>query len=268
VTTAHDFEELVSSATDETYLVSVRDLDEFDLVTNAGVPIVDFKDPLMGPLSPTSEKIWELVEKQVRAGCGVFGPKNDRSGVLLSAALGERDQAVTAAKLLPDCFHFAKAGPSDCFDACVLTALWKELRSVLPAATELVAVAYADWQLANAMQPLEILRLAADQGIKRFLIDTFTKDGRSLIDFLDLEDLGRLRRFAADRKIWFAVAGSIKQREVERLDHAGFVPDCYAVRGVVCGSGGRASAICKDQLFQWQDYLRTRRSVMPNEQLN
>ena len=268
MTTAHDFDKLVSSATDETYLISVRDLNEFELVINAGVPIVDLKDPLMGPLSPTSEKIWELVEERVQAGCGVSGPRKDRSGVFLSAALGERDQAVAAAKLLPGCFHFAKAGPSDCFDARDLTALWKELRSVLPAATELVAVAYADWQLANAMQPMEILRLAADQGMKRFLIDTFTKDGRSLIDFLDIEDLGRLQRFASDRQIWFAVAGSIDQSEVERLNHAGFVPDCYAVRGAVCGSGGRASAICKDQLFQWQDYLRTRRAVMSNDQLN
>ena len=265
---APDFEEMVTPMADVDSLVSVRDLDEFDLVTHAGVSIVDLKDPSLGPLSPTSEKIWELVEKRSHNHASLNAGNESRSSVLLSAALGERNEAVAAARLLPRCFQFAKAGPSDCSDRFQLDALWKELRISLHSETELVAVAYADWQLANAMKPMEILRLAVDQGLDRFLIDTFTKDGRSLIDFVGLEELGRLQRFAADHQLWFAMAGSINQSEVERLDQARVWPDCYAVRGAVCGCEGRSSAISRDRLIQWQDFLRTRGAGMGADRLN
>jgi uncharacterized protein (UPF0264 family) len=238
-------------------LISVQSLSEFDSVIRSEVEIVDLKDPNLGPLAPTTPAIWVAVAEQYSKWTeGNPMPSPSRSP-LLSAALGEGLQALQVAALLPRVFRFAKAGPSECASPNKLVHLWSEVRARLHEQIELVAVAYADWQLANSLHPQQVFQLAAKHGFKRCLVDTYTKDGRTSLDFLTTESLAELRQLTSDQKMWFAIAGSITKSEVKRLDSKGVRPDCYAVRGVVC-QHDRSSGISPARLEDWLSFIRSR----------
>ncbi len=104
------------------------------------------------------------------------------------------------------------------------------------------------------MHPGEVIELAVAQGFNRFLIDTFTKNGCSSVDYVGLEELIQLRKFASKEGVWFAMAGSVGVSDVEMLNRRGVTPDCYAVRGVVC-SQDRSTEICSERLRWWQTFL-------------
>ena len=235
-------------------LVSVRDLAEFEMVYEAGVDIVDLKEPRSGALAPTDYETWSSVS-------GFFdGREKQKAGLingsapLLSAALGEKKEAFAVAGGLPSIFDFAKAGPSGITNKVQLSDFWNRLRDQLDPDIELVAVAYADWEISHSMHPGEVIELAVAQGFNRFLIDTFTKNGCSSVDYVGLEELIQLRKFASKEGVWFAMAGSVGVSDVKMLNRRGVTPDCYAVRGVVC-SQDRSSEICSERLRWWQTFL-------------
>lgn len=240
-------------------LISVQNLSEFNLVIRSDVDIVDLKDPSSGALAATNFTTWKQIADRYQ---DLMQRTQNQSGSklpALSAALGEIDEALVCASKLPEVFAFAKAGPVGCLTACQLVDAWRTLRDKIHRNIELVAVAYADWELAGTLHPKDIFQLAADHGFKRCLIDTYTKDGRSTLDFLGADQVSHLRRLTQQHDLWFAFAGSIKQRELEKLNELGVVPDCYAVRGVVCPSQ-RSSQVCEDLLTRWLDLIRRNES--------
>jgi len=177
------------------------------------------------------------------------------SNVRLSAALGEQEQARRVVADLPETFDFAKVGPSGCDTSSSLCRLWDEVRRSLKGSTELVAVAYADWQAANCLAPQAVFQLAKEQGFTRCLIDTYIKDGRSTIDHLGCPSLGELQRLASQQQLWWALAGSIDASVVPLLDGLGWMPDCFGVRGDVC-IGNRKTRISSLLVQAWCDRLR------------
>lgn len=236
-------------------LISVQDLSEFRLVMDSGVDIVDLKNPHSGPLAATDPEIWCKVAEQYLLSRNLNRNRAKMQAPFLSAALGELHEAPAFAGRLPEIFHFAKAGPSKCPKSEQLVEAWQEIRTALHGTIELVAVAYADWELAGSLPPNEIFALAAENGFKRCLIDTYTKDGRSALDFLTETTVVKLREFTEDQGLWFAFAGSLRESEVAKLSRLGVVPDCYAARGVVC-NGDRSSAVCEKLLLNWLQLLR------------
>ena len=235
-------------------LVSVQDKAEFEMVVRAGVEIVDLKNPSLGPLSPTSINIWNEIAASSSHWQDQKNSRAIQGKPMLSAALGEFHEAHEVASSLPPSFHFAKAGPSQCQQCDRLVNHWEELRGRLHDQIELVAVAYADWRLAEAIDPLTIFESAAENGFRHCLLDTFTKDGRSSLDFLSMDQLKELRSLCQRKGMWFAMAGSITELEISKLIQFDFVPDCYAVRGAVC-RGERSEVICADRLQSWQEFL-------------
>ncbi|MDC0288244.1 (5-formylfuran-3-yl)methyl phosphate synthase [Rubripirellula sp.] len=224
-------------------LVSVRDRGELLEVRKSAVRIIDLKEPRRGPLAPADASLWQFADELWRG-------SNGRSQGLLSAALGEQDQAREVAASLPETFAFAKVGPSDCETEASLSALWDEIRVALRDSTELVAVAYADWKLANCPAPDVIFRLASEHGFKRCLIDTYQKDGRSTVDHLGYPTLHKLHQVARQQGLWWTLAGSIRRPVVDELQALGWMPDCFGVRGDVC-SGTRTTEIAHDLVQAW-----------------
>lgn len=238
----------------QTWLVSVRSLDEVQLAMTAQVGIIDLKEPDAGALSPTRSEVWKAVARQWEQTQRLTDCQPDSELPPLSAALGEFDQAMSLASALPSGFSFAKAGPSGCDDKTRLQQSWSSLRERLHEEVELVAVAYADWKEANSLRPDVIFQLAADCGFQRCLIDTYTKTGCSTLGYLKSHGLRRLQLIARESGMWWALAGSIKADEVQLLNKQSIHPDCYAVRGVVC-QGDRKSDLCPIRLEAWKDFL-------------
>ena len=226
-------------------LVSVRDAAEATIALAAGVDIVDLKEPTAGPLAPASPAVWRDVAER----CQEMG-----SNVPLSAALGEPAEAVRIAIELPPAFAFAKMGPSGCRTPDQLGKRWETVRQRLPAATTLVAVAYADHEAARCLDPGQVIRLAASLGLRHFLVDTFTKDGRSILLTLPPPSLRELVGAAQSEGLWVAVAGSLTLAEAARILAEGIYPACFGVRGDVCRTG-RESEICAEKLGLWRQQL-------------
>ncbi len=225
-------------------LVSVRDLSEARVAISAGVDIVDLKEPHEGPLAPVESAIWRDVAD--------FSDSVE-NGVVLSAALGEAEQARAIVDQIPEPFSFAKAGPSQCRNGQQLQQLWADVRSELEA-TELVAVAYADSSPADCMPVEDIIVEAEKAGLKRCLIDTFTKDGRSTLDHFDLERLSKIGGLCSELGLWWALAGSIRLDQLDVIARLRFPPSCIGVRGDVC-THDRTSTLCEDRILQWQASL-------------
>ena len=232
-------------------LISVRSEQEIDDAIAGGADIIDLKEPRDGALAPTTIELWNSVSQwtdQVATSL----PAEDRSeSIRFSAALGESDQATSIANSLPPTFAFAKVGPSNCNTPQRLTKLWSKVRDQLNSATELVAVAYADHRSARCLPAEQVFKLAGEFGFKRCLIDTLNKDGRTTVDHLGIDGVGRLASVARQEGLWWTLAGSIRLDQIERFDRNLILPDCFGVRGDVCG-GDRQAVLSTIRVRQWK----------------
>ncbi len=225
-------------------LISVRSQAEMASAIEAGADIVDLKEPKAGPLAPTDPALWQWAANHRKSIDRADSPK-------FSAALGEPDQAIACASRLPGEFDFAKAGPSGCGDRIRLLRLWEQVRGRLDDRVELVAVAYADFHVAGCPSPETVFQAAKEFGLRRCLVDTYRKDGRSSIEQLGLERLKRLAETADSGRLWWALAGSIRQTDPSRLYQYGITPNCFGVRGDVC-AGSREDALQSERVRAWR----------------
>jgi uncharacterized protein (UPF0264 family) len=219
------------------------------LALSAGVDIVDLKEPARGPLAPTDRDLWQSIAKSwPERGPNAHAP-------LLSAALGESDEAVERAGQLPARFAFAKAGPSACRTTSQLVQLWAQLRESLDSRVELVAVAYADWRGAECPPPQAIFELAAECGMTHCLLDTWKKDGVSSLQILGESELRTLDQTASHLRLRWILAGSIRVADLRSRAVLNASPYGFGVRGDVC-RGTREGALQADRIRVWIDALQ------------
>src|SRR5262249_44673563 len=146
-----------------------------------GAALVDIKEPANGPLGRADEPTIRAV---VRA---VAGRRP------ISAALGELVAQTTPYR--GPGLAFVKWGLAGCREL----PGWQQVLSVARAQVEqwnptcqVVSVAYADWERAGAPPTNAVIAFACHWPGSVLLVDTFEKgDGRSLLDWLSLEELTR-----------------------------------------------------------------------------
>jgi uncharacterized protein (UPF0264 family) len=117
-----------------------------------------------------------------------------------------------------------------------------------------VAVAYADWQRACAPPPDHVFRFARDHGWNTLLVDTWKKDGTTLLDWLPLPDVVRLGQQSRDAGIRLALAGSLGLAQIKALFRV--APDWFAVRGTVCHQSRREAGIDETAVRRLADFLQ------------
>ena len=103
-----------------------------------------------------------------------------------------------------------------------------------------VAVAYADHISADAPTSAEVAEFAITHRAAAFLIDTWAKDGSTLLDHIAVAELRRLCDRLRSAGVRVALAGSLGEDEIGKLRHLN--PDWFAVRGAAC-DGGRGGVI-------------------------
>ena len=235
------------------WLVSVRDEQEFATAAKFRVDFIDLKEPRHGSLGPVEPEFWhDAVRLMESRSSGSWQTK-------LSAALGEREQAVRIAAALPGQFSFAKAGPGGCQTPAAIRGLWRDVAGKLHDDIELVAVAYADATSARCLEPETVLWEADRAGLRRCLLDTFTKDGRSSLQHLGHQRLREFCQVAKRLGIWWALAGSITRHDVDVLKQSEIRPDCWAVRGDVCDRD-RTGRLCEQRMQAWSERISGGRS--------
>jgi uncharacterized protein (UPF0264 family) len=219
-------------------LVSVRSADEAVLARECGADIIDAKEPSAGPLGPVSPAVLGAILRAL--------PPEVPVGV----ALGDMDLpdtvplAIARLPLAPrPAPLFLKIGFAGVVSGERIAALLRravETAAALPAPASVIATAYADYDRAGSAAPATISDAAIAAGAGGVLIDTWEKDGRTLLDRLGVAELrswvGRMRSAG----MLTALAGSLGPEAISAVAEAD--PDVVGVRGAAC-SGGRGGSL-------------------------
>jgi uncharacterized protein (UPF0264 family) len=241
-------------------LVSVRDPAEALAAVQGGADIIDVKEPNHGSLGRASRDTMQKIAEALK----------HLPDVPLSLALGELTEWANGERRLADDLqpalsarnlNFLKLGlsgqadPSSPADAETAhwTKRWTGVRSLLPADTAWVAVAYADHNRAAAPDPESVCDAAIATGCKVLLLDTFIKDGSTLVDWVPLSRLKALRVKTQSAGLLLAFAGKVTEQLLPEL--MTLSPDIIAIRGAVCTGGDRKAAICPDRIRTFKQRL-------------
>jgi uncharacterized protein (UPF0264 family) len=224
-------------------LISVRSADEVEAALAGGADLIDVKEPSRGALGMAEAEVVAAVVQKVK------------KRVPVSAALGEwGPNALTEAhwhlELKLDYVKWGLAGYTP-------TPGWGEdlldTRRELPAGMEMVAVAYADWEKAKSVPPVELVRFAKRFRFRAFLLDTWTKDGKTLLDFLKTAEIAELVESVQRVGIKAAIGGSLRPEHLKQLK--GIAPDWYAVRASACAAGKRDGVIDTARVKKWKEAI-------------
>jgi uncharacterized protein (UPF0264 family) len=233
----------MSDATRTGLLVSVRSAEEADAAVAGGADLIDVKEPARGPLGVAEAEVVAAVVDRVAG------------RVPASAALGEwSPNAITEAhwhlELKLDYVKWGLAGysPSPGWGEDLL-----DTRRELPVGVEMVAVAYADWERAKSVPPGELVKFAKRFRFRAFLLDTFGKDGKTLLDFVKPPVVGDLVESLRRVGVKVALGGSLRPEQVKQLK--GVNPDWYAVRTSACAGGKRDGVIDPSRVKKWKDAI-------------
>lgn len=216
-------------------LVSVRDAEEARIAVSAGVEVIDVKDPSRGALGRADDAALREIAEAVRG------------RAILSFAAGEAIESCEASAFGSEstngaCIGYAlyKFGPA----GLALRDDWRELltqawRSLRGAASP-IAVAYVDYEAADAPRPEEIVELASERVCVGMLFDTYGKAPRLGLTALSESRLRACIQRARDSGLLVSLAGSLGAGDASDVRRLG--ADLIAVRGAAC-IGDRAGRI-------------------------
>jgi (5-formylfuran-3-yl)methyl phosphate synthase len=219
-------------------LVSVRDADEAEIALAGGADLVDVKEPSRGSLGRADDTVIAEVLRRV----------SERRPV--SAALGElRDWR---GELPPAGLTYVKWGLAGCGGSerwrTDLTEIAQQLSGCSP-----VAVVYADWREAEAPESWEIIDFVIQSPIRVLLVDTWKKEGATLLDWMNYDSIDNLCRQCRSSNVTVALAGSLGTEEIQTLLPSR--PDWIAVRGAACAEGERTGGIMRERVRVLKDLL-------------
>ncbi len=127
------------------------------------------------------------------------------------------------------------------------------------AETKLIGSLFADNLLFDGgLDPHLMVQLAADGECDGFLIDTLTKDGRNLFDFMPEPVLRDMVMEAKQAGLSTALSGHLKLENLDEL--ARINPDIVGVRGAVCSSGERDRTVAWEAVAYFKEQLDLRKS--------
>lgn len=226
-------------------LVSVRSAGEVEAAVDGGAEIIDAKEPTRGSLGAVDATELARIADAVP------------DGMPFSIALGDLATPSAAATGM-DLMRAVTARPAELYVKVGLAGVVQPgaARSLLEAAVsaarrsplepDVVAVAYADYQAAKAVDPQAVLEAAAETGVRGVLLDTWSKDGQSLFAWISWADIRGWLEGARNRGLLTALAGSLSLEHMALV--RGLGPEVFGVRGAVC-EGGRAGVV-KARLVQ------------------
>lgn len=227
-------------------LVSVRNVPEAISAINGGCHILDIKEPRHGSLGMASvETLWEIAAMA----------KCEPPEVMLTAALGEvHEFQPNQMQQLPDGLNLVKLGcawlGTDPDWRKRLANVRRTYSQHVSPTTGWVAVAYADWQLAEAPSPKDIIAEALTSGCRGVLFDTYTKTGRGLLDWISVAELDDIAGRLHAAGLFLALAGSLRREDLPQLRK---VPaDIIAIRGAACADRQRTAAIQEAAVHDFQ----------------
>ncbi len=202
-------------------LVSIRGVDELDAAIEGGADLIDLKEPLHGSLGASDPATWPAV---LRAVAGRLPT---------SVAVGElEDPATLSRAAMTSGFDYAKVGLANMMPHANWRQRWESAVRQMPSSVQPVVVVYADHAACGCPTPREVVAAGRELSSKVLLIDTFHKQGQSVVDYLADTSLNAAIELARELSMFIVVGGSLTSESISQL--RSWKPDFVAVRGAVC----------------------------------
>ncbi|NBR06209.1 MAG: hypothetical protein EBT92_10600 [Planctomycetes bacterium] len=215
-------------------LISVRNVEEAKVALQAGVDLIDLKDPEKAAMGMMDLSLISQIQNEL--------PKD----LNLSMACGELCDIQNLPKSLPAAMSFYKFGLSACKNIGNWVENWLSLKAqvqLLNPSAFIVPVLYGDYLKANSTKPFDILEILCDHSCHAVMIDTWEKNGSSIIDWITVEELLEIQNKCKAQNIKFALAGSLNLEKVIRLVKEGVRPEWFGFRGAACKDQSRNKTI-------------------------
>jgi uncharacterized protein (UPF0264 family) len=216
-------------------LVSVRCAQEAEAALRGGASLIDVKEPARGSLGRASDR---TIEEIVRVVAG-RRPVSAALGEFVDTLTDDPPSSIASLTYLKWGLSRSEDGAEDIWQDRLATIIRRVADRHLH--VRVVAVAYADWQRARAPLPERVCTFALSHPVGGFLLDTWHKDGSTLLDWQSRGEIARLRRRCAVAGMPIALAGSLGLAEIDQL--LPLQPDWFAVRGAACPDRQREAAI-------------------------
>ncbi len=233
-------------------MVSVQNVEEALEAEQGGADVVDVKnlqEAMVGSGHPsTVRQVRGIipVEKHVSVTLGVVP---NQAGTVAMATYAAAMMDATSVKVG---FRVAEYETA-------LEVLRESRRALDGFNTKLVGSLFADNELyEGGLDPHLMVQLAKDSECDGFLIDTLTKDGRNLFDFMPEPVLRDIVLQGKRLGMSTALSGHLKISDLDEL--ARINPDIVGVRGAVCASGDRGRAVAWESVAEFKRQLDLRKS--------
>ena len=222
-------------------LVSVTDADEARLAVEAGVDIVDVKNPAEGSLGAPAPGVIERVREVVppeRPVSAAIGDLPNLPGTAALAALGAARSGAAYVKV-------GLWGTSTMDEA---VAVLRAVRDALDGGTVVIAAAYADAERVpdGPLPPRAVVAAARRAGVGGCLLDTAIKDGRGLFEWLTPEALAALVAEGHAEGLEMALAGALRAEDLSTVRATG--ADIAGVRSAACRDGRRTAPLDAERI--------------------
>jgi uncharacterized protein (UPF0264 family) len=224
-------------------LVSVRAPAEVTPALTGGADIIDAKEPSEGPLGAVGPRVLTGIMRRV--------PPEVELSVALGDGLGtyQVQQLIARLPLLQrrsaTYVKLGFAGVSSSARAGLLLQAAVSAAREHPLNPRVIAVAYGDSDCAESPSPDALAAVASRAGAAGLLIDTYRKDGRTLLGLMVPRRLAVLIQEVRSAGLTTAVAGALGPDDLPRLREA--APDIVGFRGAAC-DGGRSGRVSEDRV--------------------
>lgn len=229
-------------------LASVRDLNEARIVLNAGVDLIDLKQPADGALGALDPEIIrdvvEFVARRVTTSATAGNIEPDAE--LLQHAMARIAATgvdIVKAGLFPQGWATGTTPDYTGVRACLARL------DALPG-TQRIAVMFAD-----LAPPLDLIDAVADGGFDGVMVDTALKQGRDLCDATTTQWLAAFVERARARGLLCGLAGSLRLAHIDRL--APLAPDYLGFRGALCEQAERGGRLDPEAVARVRHRLTT-----------
>lgn len=232
-------------------MVSVQNFEEALQAHQGGADIVDIKnlqEALVGSAHPSLVKEARAAipgEKHVSVTLGVV-PNQEGTVAMAVYAAGVLNATSVKVGFLTTEYGAAVS---------ILRASRKALEGTQ---TKLIGSLFADSHLYKGLEANCMVDLAKEGRCDGWLIDTLTKDGRNLFDFVPEARLREMVFRGKELGLSTALSGHLKMSNLDEL--ARLNPDIVGVRGAVCTKGDRAGAVSAEAVAELKRQIDLRKS--------
>ena len=242
-------------------LASVRSADEVLAAVSGGADIIDAKEPTRGSLGAVAPEVFAWIQARVpldlelSAALGdVASPLEVRTRI---AALG------AVPRPTPVFLKLGFAGVSrprrikDLLEVACTAA-----REMGCPSARVIAVAYADNENAGCADPGTVWDAAGSVGVAGVLLDTWSKGGRHLFNWIEPEAVRNLVNQARCAGLLTALAGGLGPEQLPAACQVD--PDIVGFRGALC-QGGRDGKVSRARVRRLKTLLEASNPVhQPN----